>query len=817
MKRVLLIALVAFLFSLTPVLATTFDADLIDATINSNSNNVLVNFTIENTGVVGIVQINVTLPPGFSYDGSQGTTVSSGILFSPSGPRWYNSTILSILDAGDTEHFWFRVTTPSAGSYAFNITTSDTSNGFSSENVSVTTADLTAPMWSANSTTPSSPTAYALDRNYTFNVTWTENTALENVRFEWDQSTNYTNTTTPAIQSLGSGKYSITLSDLTTGNYTYKWYAEDNSSQENATDLLAYNITVADNPINLYLNGNMNQNLVINHGEEINVTATGGGLVLYKNNTIVSNPYIDSLPIGVYQFKANSSGNANYTSNATGVSKTLSVVHPAPRYSISTSIPTTWSLNAFALFNITWSDENDADAFDTVFIQLNHSGSPKNYTMTRRTGTNVSTYQLNISVPMSLTWKVYANNSYNTWNSTPLYNVTIGKIAPTLSLTASPAWTVAKGTWTSVHCTSDQVSVILYREGTQVSNPDIQTLGTGDYFYWCNSSATANYSAASKSSILYVLRYVGGISFSSAESLISIKQGSSRNTTVILENTGNASQTINFKIENITSSWYTINATQATTAVGENAAFLINFTISESAEIADYKGNYSAWDNTNNVTSSFVLRVLPKEGDESNITDELALYRVNMTKVWTKINNSKNIANVTAAEAKILDAKEKIELAEDYIANGDYFSAYQLFSDISSLINSAQTELDAALTASRVGILGRWPNWMTWAVVAIVICVIGFLLYLLWPQPGYSAKTGRYTYKPKKKINPLSKFKKKLKTRQGLKSEVDLSEIKIEEPIEKRGRYTIEKSKKKGAGINIYKVISKIKDIFKRK
>lgn len=826
--------------------AASFDSSVEPSIIDAG--NVLVNFTVNNTNAA-IVQVNFTLPSGFSYYGPHGTT-SNGLFLPTPTPRWYNATTANIVANGGDEKFWFKVTTASTGafprSFEFNVSTTDATGGFNSTNVSVTVDDLSPPKWSANSTSPSSPAAYVLNRSYIFNITWVDNVYLDHVSFEWNSTTNYTNTSSPAIQSLGSGKYSITLTDLTQDNYTYKWYANDSlNGAENSTDTFGFNVTRANNPINTYFNGNLNQGLTINDGETINITVIGAGVTIYKNGTNITDQftiksylileYNDILPRGYHEFKFNSTGSRNYTANTTGATYSLNVVYPPPKYSISTSIPSTWARNSFALFNITWTDDNDANGFSKAFIQLNHSGTATNYTMSRITGTTRSTYELNLSRPMALTWRAYANNSYNSWNVTNLTTVTISKITPTLSLTADPAWNVLRGSRTSIHCTSNQVSVNLYRDAALVSNPDIQTLGTGAYVYVCNNTASTNYSSARAAKILNVLRYAADISFAQAASLISIKQNSSNSTTVIVENVGNASQPVNFTIENITSSWYTLNATDATANIGQKVAFLVNFSIAESVEIKDYIGAYKAATINKTIVSAFTLRILPKEETHSDISSELALYRVNMTKVWAEINKTKaekSDVNVTLAEQKILEAKEKIELAENYINNNDYFSAYQLFDSIKSLISTAEAELEAALeTREEIYEVVHLPDWAIWAVVGTGIGVGGLLVYLLWPQPGYSTKTGRYTYKtPKERgARVLSEAKEKIvnkiassKPKPAYKSSfkkpsVEVAGIKIEQPIAKTGRYTIDKGKVKTAQEKISEKFSKIKDLFKRK
>ena len=838
-KMFLIASIVCLLATSTSALATSFDSSLEPSTIDVGT--VLVNFTVNETGD-GIAQVNFALPEGFLYYGGGYGSSSSGS-FSPTPmPNWYNTTTTLIVANGGDEKFWFKVTTPSTGafprSFNFNVSTTDVNGVFTFMNVSVTVDDQSPPKWSANFTTPSTPSKYVLNKNYTFNVTWIDNVLTDRVIFEWDETTNYTNTTTPAVQSLGSNKYSITLVDLSQGNYTYKWYSDDSIyGRENSTELIVFNVTRGDNPINLYLNGNLNQDLTINYEQTINVTATGGAVNLSKNDTRIDNPYDEILPIDTYVFKANSSGDYNYTANATGTTHYLNVIYPPPRYSISTTIPSTWSRNSYAYFYITWTDENDPNGFSTALIQLNHTGTDTNYTMNRTAGTNISTYSLNLTNPMVLRWRVYANNSNNEWNATPLTNTTIAKITPTISLTASPSWDVVTGTQTIVSCSSNQVSINLYRDGVLVSSPDIQTLGTGDYVYVCNNTPSVNYSSVSTSKMLDVLRYSADVSFIEAATLVSIEQGSSNSTTVIVENIGNASHVVSFAIENITSTWYTLNATEVSLSPGGKASFLVNFSIESSTEVKDYTGQYKATTVDRTVTSDFILRVLPKEELQSSISSDLAVYRVNMTNIWAEINNSKTEGlNVTVAEQKIIEAKEKIELAENYIDNGDYFNAYQLLDSIKTLIDAAGTELETALTPIGESAKKKapLPKWMVWALAGAGILIGGVLIYLLWPQPGYDQKTGRYTHKTPKqhgaallsetkekivskmpKPKPKSVYKTSFRESSFKEQAAKISGIEVELPVSKRGRFTLQKTKTIQQKIS--ENISKLKDRLKKK
>ncbi|MFQ5405645.1 MAG: hypothetical protein ACE5DI_00600, partial [Candidatus Micrarchaeia archaeon] len=84
--------------------------------------------------------------------------------------------------------------------------------------------------------------------------------------------------------------------------------------------------------------------------------------------------------------------------------------------------------------------------------------------------------------------------------------VEVNKSALSLLLNVSPSGVVANGSQTNVSCSSNvsEVTPLLYRNGSNVSDPDVQILSPGTYEYVCNSTQTQNYSAQSASSNLTV-------------------------------------------------------------------------------------------------------------------------------------------------------------------------------------------------------------------------------------------------------------------------------------------------------------------------
>ncbi|MFH0929161.1 MAG: polysaccharide deacetylase family protein [Candidatus Aenigmatarchaeota archaeon] len=155
--------------------------------------------------------------------------------------------------------------------------------------------------------------------------------------------------------TLGAGTWQYTLN--TTGNQNYS----TNFSKE-------YNITVtkADNPVYLYLNGTNNTNVTYTYPEAINATAMSafGTAYLYRDETQIVNA-IEQVLLGngTYTYKVNATGNANYSSNATGVKYYAFVNKGVLSLSISFNPSDTVILGSQALVAGIENNVGDVDVF----------------------------------------------------------------------------------------------------------------------------------------------------------------------------------------------------------------------------------------------------------------------------------------------------------------------------------------------------------------------------------------------------------------------------------------------------------------------
>lgn len=756
------VLLIVSMIAVSPdVYSAAFTSSVSPSTIDATTSTLL-NFTINNIdSTQNITNLNITLPSGFTYLGNPNPTPSStnGIII------WNGINIV----AGTTQYFSFNVSSTVTGSKNFNVSNLDTASAFNSTNVAVTVNDVTSPQWSSNSTTPSSPSTYANGTNYTFNITWTDNIAISTVTFEFSGGNE-------TVTAFATNKYGVTKTDLAAGVYTYKWFADDTSSNSNTTGALSFNVSKAPNTIDMYLNSNLNKNIEIINGTSLNVTMISkvGTISLYRNNTLFLSggsplTYSTTLDIGVYNFLANATGNVNYSDNATGTSFIVNVIYPAPRYSVVTVLPSTYT-TGISIWNVTWTDDNDINGFNVSLIESNYAGTATNYTMFRWPGTNVSSY--NASIPAGgFYYKIYANNSFNSFNSTNKTDFTIAKAVPIVTVSIKPDFEVYNYTQVNVSCTSTPsgLTLSLNKNSTTVSNPYVASLFTGYYQFTCNNTATQNHTSYLSIQYLTVVGYSVFFNFVSPPSVVLVEQNLTNTTSITLKNSGTEDQTISFTIDDLISDVWSSTSTSVSLSKGSSAVFVITFNSSK-LEIGEYQGKFRAYNANRTVNSSFTLKVLPNNETKIYIDSKIAEYDDKFTVLEKSLNDSKTAdTNITIAEDLLSQLKSQLTEAKGYLSEGDYLSAYQILGPLENLITNTTAEVNKISGTDFGSLFGI----LIIAIPVVVAAVV--LLYLFLPpsKSSYSSSSGYKFEVPKKNIlkeimGKLSKHKeedKKLKSK----------------------------------------------------
>lgn len=149
-------------------------------------------------------------------------------------------------------------------------------------------------------------------------IKWADNIAVSSVWIENDFSRNLFNY---SAADSGNGAYSYRFSGLSAKNYSYRWFANDSSGNLNMTDMLAYEVQKADNPVRLYLNGQQSS-FYATYGNQITASADGKGDVrIFRDNALISNPdaSIPDAKTSGYAYFANASGDENHSANQAGV------------------------------------------------------------------------------------------------------------------------------------------------------------------------------------------------------------------------------------------------------------------------------------------------------------------------------------------------------------------------------------------------------------------------------------------------------------------------------------------------------------------
>jgi PGF-pre-PGF domain-containing protein len=180
-------------------------------------------------------------------------------------------------------------------------------------------SDTVAPNYGANSSYPPSPANYSESGSYQFNVTWNDNNSGVSTALLQFNGTEY------SMNSSGSnGTYSVTISNIAVGNYSYRFWANDSAGNSNQTGYINYTANQGTPGLHLYLNGS-ETNLTVGYGVKLNITGSGCPVqlncTLYRDGLTVTNPdYTTSLNYNQnYTYMYNTSGNSNYTPATTQI------------------------------------------------------------------------------------------------------------------------------------------------------------------------------------------------------------------------------------------------------------------------------------------------------------------------------------------------------------------------------------------------------------------------------------------------------------------------------------------------------------------
>ncbi|MDP2926413.1 MAG: hypothetical protein Q8N99_08600 [Nanoarchaeota archaeon] len=304
-------------------------------------------------------------------------------------------------------------------------------------------------------------------------------------------------------QGLAAGSYNFTIQRIDSQNYS-------NISEEQD-----FTINRATSVITLLLNG-VNNNLSIVYLNNINASAStnGGSVNLYRGGVLVNSENSQNIVLGAgyYQYKANSTGNQNY-SDSNNVILYANVIRKNPNSSMSISITPSQSVSYGTQTSSSSSESNSGDS-DLVY-KFYRDGSPiaEPNTETLNAGTYI--YVFNTS----------GGENYSA--GSVIKTLIVNKLNNPVSLLLNSLGnniSLVYGNTINASFSSSSGVIGLYRDNVDVSSENNQNriLGAGYYEYLVNSTGNINYLPNSTGKRLYA-------NITKADSLVYLYINNSRN------------------------------------------------------------------------------------------------------------------------------------------------------------------------------------------------------------------------------------------------------------------------------------------------
>ncbi len=223
-----------------------------------------------------------------------------------------NHTTISINRASGWSNFtWFNNSLSNGTVIVWRIYANDSLNNQNvTDNLNIAILDTNAPQHYYINASNISPTYYT-NQVYHFNITLVEYSGFNTTLFEWNLTENITVVTFVEINS-STREYFINKTDLTAGNYTYRWIFNDSLSNINLSTQ-TYNIkqNTSLSFISLTLNGT-NNNRTYTYPQAVNATGYkkfAEGLIIFYRDGI--NLTVDTTVVG--EHIQLDSGTYNYT------------------------------------------------------------------------------------------------------------------------------------------------------------------------------------------------------------------------------------------------------------------------------------------------------------------------------------------------------------------------------------------------------------------------------------------------------------------------------------------------------------------------
>lgn len=190
----------------------------------------------------------------------------------------------------------------------------------SSSTLTVTFIDAASPIFSTIIASPSSPTTYSTSINYLFSTNVFDDVAVRSVVF----NLNGVN----MIPNQSSSLYSINFANLSAGNYTITWFANDTSGNQNTTSFI-YTINQAVPVISLTSSPVPPYSFGQNSSIACSVNTPEVTLVFTRNGTIITSPdNTANLAAGIYNYACSNAQTQNFTASSQSTLITVNKASP---------------------------------------------------------------------------------------------------------------------------------------------------------------------------------------------------------------------------------------------------------------------------------------------------------------------------------------------------------------------------------------------------------------------------------------------------------------------------------------------------------
>lgn len=219
--------------------------------------------------------------------------------------------------------------------------------------------------------------------------------------------------------------------------------------------------------------------------------------------------------------------------------------------------------------------------------------------------------------------------------------------------------------------------------------------------------------------------------------------GGSNRTNVTVKNTGDTVLVAKLKVVAsgaIDSA--TITPVSQSLSPGSSVNFTIDFTVSDTADVREHSGTFTAYMSTDqdvNSAKTFKVVVMATEGfaEQINTTfvNKTGLIQDILSRFAMINPASVNDSNYTAVQALIQKLNTTFVSIRNAIDSGDWVTANSLMATLQSDMDNAEAALDDLELEQTVAWGGSWSGIWFWVIIVVVmVIVVGFVAYLFYPQ-----------------------------------------------------------------------------------